>query len=161
MSEGKEQLEKTAEVLRLHLTEGLGIRPIARKLSMSRKTVRRILGKAAKKSAPPPRTSMLSPFEDHLGEWLKETPDMRAPAVLEKLRPLGYTGAASYVTDNTVRRQAHPHWGAGGSRGQRPQAPFGVLPAVRRGPLEPGRAGPFALPPHGAPAGAGPRAAHP
>jgi transposase len=106
VSEGKEQLEKRAEVLRLHLTEGLGIRPIARKLSMSRNTVRRILGKATKKSAPPPRTSMLSPFEARLSEWLKETPDMRAPAVLERLRPLGYTGGVSILRDRL--RQLRP-----------------------------------------------------
>jgi transposase len=102
VSEGKEQLEKTAQVLRLHLTEGLGIRPIARKLSMSRKTVRRVLGKAAKKPEPPPRTSMLSPFEERLSQWLEETPDMRAPAVLERLRPLGYTGGIS-ILRNSLR----------------------------------------------------------
>lgn len=101
MSEGKEGLEKTAEVLRLHLTEGLGIRPIARKLSMSRKTVRRLLGRAAKRApaVQAQRPSMLTPFEARLSQWLEETPDMRAPAVLERLRPLGYTGGISILRE--------------------------------------------------------------
>ena len=43
--------DRTAEVLRLAYVDGLGVRAIAKRLSMSRKTVRRLLGR----KLPPPR----------------------------------------------------------------------------------------------------------
>jgi hypothetical protein len=38
--------DRTAEVLRLGLVEGVGVRAIARRLGMARKTVRQILGRS-------------------------------------------------------------------------------------------------------------------
>jgi hypothetical protein len=39
--------DRTAEVSRLGLVEGVGVRAIARRLRMARKTVRQILGRSA------------------------------------------------------------------------------------------------------------------
>lgn len=92
---------KAAEVLRLSLMEGCSIRTIAKKLSMSRKSVRRILGrgKAKPSTPPPPRGSMLDAFENEIRAALKATPDLRAPALLERLREHGYTGGITIVRD--------------------------------------------------------------
>jgi transposase len=92
--------DRTAEVLRLGYVEGLGIRTIARPLSMARKTVRKLLGRAPKQLAPPtPRSSILDPHLPTIRRMLEETPELTAPAVLERLRALGYTGGVSILRD--------------------------------------------------------------
>src|SRR4051812_5095434 len=87
-----------AEVLRLGLVEGVSVRQISGRLHVSRKTVRKILGRhkaPAKPSAP--RGSLLDPYEKALDAILDDTPEMLAPAVLERLRPLGYTGGVTIL----------------------------------------------------------------
>jgi len=90
---------RTAEVLRLGLVEGIAVRQIAKRLRMARKTVRKILGlhRAPPKPASEPRGSMLDPYETAIRTLLDDTPEMLAPAVLERLRPLGYTGGVTIV----------------------------------------------------------------
>lgn len=103
---------RLAEVLRLALVEGQSVRAISRGLSMSRRTVRRLLGRAAdsrRKAAAPSRISLLNRFEPELKRLLADTPEMRAPAVLERLRPLGYAGGITILRDHL--------------RGLRPQKP--------------------------------------
>jgi len=102
---------RVAEVLRLGLVEGVGVRAIARKLGMARKTVRRILGRH--RAPPKPkeaRSSILDPFDPTIRELLGDSPDMLAPAVLERLRPLGYTGGVTILRARlrTMRPQARP-----------------------------------------------------
>ena len=101
MTKGSE--DRAAEVLRLAYVDGLGVRTIARRLSMSRKTVRRLLGrdrpKARPRPNPEPRSSVLDAFTPVIRDLLHETPEMKAPAVLERLRPLGYTGGISILRD--------------------------------------------------------------
>jgi transposase len=103
---------RIAEVLRLGLVEGVGVRAIARRLSMARKTVRRILGRhhAPPKPAAEPRGSILDPYESAIRAVLDDAPEMLAPAVLERLRPLGYTGGVTILRDRLRRLR---------SRGQR------------------------------------------
>ena len=102
---------RIAEVLRLGLVEGVSVRTIARRLGMARKTVRKILGRKCVVSKPPePRRSMLDSYEKAIRALLDDTPEMLAPAVLERLRPLGYTGGVSILRDRL--RQLRP-------RGQR------------------------------------------
>jgi transposase len=95
--------DRAAEVLRLAHVDGLGVRTIARRLSMSRKTVRRLLGRDRTRARPrprsEPRTSILDPFMPVIRDLLDETPEMKAPAVLERLRPLGYSGGISVLRD--------------------------------------------------------------
>ena len=100
-----------AEVLRLGLVEGVGVRAIARKLRMARKTVRKILGlhHAPPKPAPEPRGSILDSYEPAIRTILDDTPEMLAPAVLERLRPLGYTGGVSILRDHLRRLRPRGH----------------------------------------------------
>ena len=93
--------DRAAEVLRLAYAEGLGVRTIARRLSMSRRTVRRMLGKERPKPRPKQeaRKSILDPYMPVIRDLLRETPEMKAPAVLERLRPLGYSGGVTILRD--------------------------------------------------------------
>jgi transposase len=93
--------ELLAEVLRLALVEGLSARAISKRLEVSRNTVRRLLGRAPKKApvAPGQRDSMLVPYEAQIKQWLDDVPELKAPAVVERLRPLGYTGGITIVRD--------------------------------------------------------------
>jgi transposase len=90
-----------AEVMRLHYMEGLSIRAIARKLSISRKTVRERLGLMPPRvnKATGRRPSLLDPFESMLMEWLLQTPELKATQLLERLRSQGYQGGISILRD--------------------------------------------------------------
>jgi hypothetical protein len=111
MTKGSE--DRAAEVLRLAYVDGLGVRTIARRLSMSRKTVRRLLGcdrpKAKPRPSPEPRSSVLDAFTPVIRDLLHETPEMKAPAVLERLRPLGYTGGISILRDRVRKLRPGGH----------------------------------------------------
>jgi transposase len=97
----KLETERVAEVLRLFFVEGLTIRAIARKMSMARKTVRRIIGRDLPERATVRRSrdSLLDPFDALIREEMKRTPSLRAPAMLERLREVGYTGGVSILRD--------------------------------------------------------------
>ncbi len=90
-----------AEILRLAYLEGLGIRAIARRLSISRKTVRRLLGVSVPvaRVSLEPRISMLDPYMETIRKLVQESPGLKAPAVFERLRPLGYTGGVTVLRD--------------------------------------------------------------
>ena len=90
---------RMAEVLKLSLVDGLSVRAISKKLSMARKTVRRILGRSAAKpkALQAPKVTLLSPYETTVRKLLDGTPELKAPAVLERLRPLGYAGGLTIL----------------------------------------------------------------
>ena len=97
---------KIAEVLQLSLVEGLSIRAIGKKAHMSRRRIRKILGraltakdKARAPSSVPPRASILDPYLGTLRQLIDDTPELRAPAVLERLRVAGYQGGITVVRD--------------------------------------------------------------
>src|SRR5262247_1206150 len=89
------------EVMRLHYLEGLSLRAIARRLRLSRRTVRRHLGRmpVRPQASTEPRPSLLARFDAKIRELLDATPELRAPQILERLRPLGYTGGISILRD--------------------------------------------------------------
>ena len=93
--------QQTAEVLRLSLTEGKSVHAIAKQLCLSRKTVRRMLGlrPASCPKMPAPRASMLGPHEAFIKQTLDDEPGIKAPGILERLRPRGYTGGVTIVKD--------------------------------------------------------------
>jgi len=103
-----EQDTRLSEVLRLSLLEGLSIRAIARRLKLSRKTVRRLLARGSKRKPPSsePRASLLDPYDAEIRQLLAETPEFTAPGILERLRPLGYTGGITILRDRV--RQVRP-----------------------------------------------------
>jgi transposase len=102
---------RVAEVLRLSLVEGVAVRAIAKRLHMSRKTVRKILGRhrAPPRPAAEPRGSILDPYETAIRAVLDDTPEMLAPAVLERLRPLGYTGSVTILRARLRRLRPRGH----------------------------------------------------
>jgi transposase len=101
--------ELMAEVLKLALVEGLSARAISKRLGISRNTVRRMLGRAPKRELKPVhRESMLVPYEKEIKQWLDDTPELKAPAVLERLRPLGYTGGITIVRDLLRKLRPRP-----------------------------------------------------
>jgi transposase len=102
---------RVAEVLRLGLVEGIAVRAIARRLHLARKTVRKILGRhrAPPRPAAGPRDSILDPYEPAIRAVLDDTPEMLAPALLERLRPLGYTGGVTILRDRLRRLRPHGH----------------------------------------------------
>lgn len=95
------QDETIAEVMRLHFTDGMGLRAITRKLGIGRNTVRKILGRSPEKvvRTPCPRSSLLDPFAPAIRQWLADTCELKSTTVLERLRGLGYTGGISIVRD--------------------------------------------------------------
>lgn len=104
--------DRKSEVLRLHFVEGLSTRAIAKKLSMSRRTVRGVLGeKKPRRREPPatPRQSILTPYDATIRSELAKSPGMLAPAMLERLRIAGYTGGISVLRDRMrlVRPRSH------------------------------------------------------
>jgi transposase len=103
--------DHTAEVLRLGLVEGVSIRMIARKLHLARKTVRKILGrhKLPPKAEAAPRGSILDRYDAEIRSALDDTPEILAPAVLERLRGLGYEGGISVLRDRLRRLRPPPH----------------------------------------------------
>jgi transposase len=96
---------RLAEVLKLSLVEGLGVRAIARKLKMARRTVRKLLGQEKPKPVAAPRPLMLAPFQAEIGRLLNDAPLMKAPAILERLRPLGYCGGVTIVREHLRRHR--------------------------------------------------------
>jgi transposase len=102
---------RMAEVLRLHLTEGKGIKAIARHMKIHRKTVRKLLGLARRerKDLPTqPRTSILDPYQDEIRRALDDCADIRAPAVLDRLRAEGYQGGITVVRDRLKLLRPRP-----------------------------------------------------
>jgi transposase len=100
--------DRTAEVLRLGLVEGVAVRAIARRLKMARKTVRQILGRSVPQptTAAAARGSMLDAYDSTIRSIVDDVPDIRAPAVLERLRPLGYTGGVTILRERIHRLRA-------------------------------------------------------
>lgn len=94
--------------MRLHYLEGLSIRAISRQLRVSRKTVRRSLGRL------PPRCddktgrrpSLLDGYEALIQDWLLKAPELKAPQILERLRPHGYRGGITVLRERI--RQLRP-----------------------------------------------------
>jgi transposase len=105
-----EQDTRLSEVLRLSLVEGLSIRAIARRLQLTRRTVRRLLGRAEERTPPSsePRASLLDPYDAEIRRLLADTPELTTPGILERLRPLGYTGGVTILRDRVRHVRPRP-----------------------------------------------------
>ncbi len=106
----EDDASRTAEVLRLRYAEDLSIRAIGRKLNMARKTVRAVLGVSKKESrVPTPRTSIVAGYDATIRSLVSDAPEIRAPAVLERLREHGYTGGLTVVRQRLRVLRPKPH----------------------------------------------------
>lgn len=104
--------ERKAEVLHLRYVEGLSVRAIAKKLSMARRTVRDLVEAPRPrrpKRAAEPRESILARFDAEVRTRLKQDHDLRAPALLERLRELGYRGGISILRERMRQLRPRPH----------------------------------------------------
>lgn len=108
----EDRATRMAKVLELSLVEGLGIRAIARQTRLNPKTVRKLLGcaktEAARRAPAAPRPSLLDAHTPLLRKMLEEAPDLRAPAALDRLRPLGYQGGVSILRDRLRALRPRP-----------------------------------------------------
>jgi len=111
MSDDGAAAKRFAEVLKLAFVDDLGMRAIARRLKMSRKTVRRILDRERRKKegtgGDTARPTLLGVYEGAIRQMLSDTPELKAPAVMERLRPLGYRGGITILRERL--RQLRPH----------------------------------------------------
>lgn len=88
-------MENWAEIRRLHLTEKMPIKAIARRLGVARNTVRSALAAAEPpRYERPAKGSALDAYESRLVGLLTEFPDMPATVIAERL---GWTGASSVL----------------------------------------------------------------
>ncbi|MHB8876631.1 MAG: IS21 family transposase [Myxococcaceae bacterium] len=108
----KDRSTQMAEVLRLHLMEGRGIRAIHRQTGLDRKKVRELLGAAKSKQAESKkaahRPSILDPYEGEVRVLLENCADIRAPAALDRLRANGYQGGISILRDRLRQLRPRP-----------------------------------------------------
>lgn len=94
--------ELQAEVMRLFYLEKLSIRAIAKRLAIARKTVRRCTARTMAQPAkglPVERSSLLTPYKSDIRRWVTETPELKAPQILERLRGKGYCGGISILRE--------------------------------------------------------------
>ncbi|WP_260463709.1 helix-turn-helix domain-containing protein [Streptomyces sp. TRM72054] len=95
------------------LDEGLGLRPIARRLGLARNTVRRLANAVTADGLLvgrwPGRTSILDPYKPHLHQrWAQGCTVARR--LFEEVRERGYPGGESVVKRYVQRlREAFPH----------------------------------------------------
>lgn len=86
-------MEDWAEIRRLHLSEGVSARAIARRLGVSRGTVARALASSGPpKYERPPKGSAVDSFEPGIRALLAEFPDMPASVIAERV---GWVRSAS------------------------------------------------------------------
>ncbi|HUY50612.1 MAG TPA: IS21 family transposase [Streptosporangiaceae bacterium] len=79
-------LDEWAEIRRLHRSEHLGIKAIARKLGISKNTVRRALrSEEVPRYSRPPKGSIADPAEPAIREQLRLCPTMPATVVAERI----------------------------------------------------------------------------
>jgi transposase len=100
-----------AEVLRLKLIEGKSINAIRRETKLSRKKIRKLLGIAQgkqKPKAPAERTSILAPYDDVIRKALDDCPEIKAPAVLDRIRAEGYEGGITVLRDYLRKIRPRP-----------------------------------------------------
>ncbi len=67
-----------------------------------------MLARGPVRTPPPvtPRASLLDTYDPEIRRLLDDTPELTATAVLERLRPLGYTGGISILRDRMSKLRA-------------------------------------------------------
>ena len=90
---------RTVHKIRELSSQGHSIHSIAREVGLSRNTVRRYLRGTPVAAARPPRPSKLDAYKDQIRRWVREDHLFNCIVMLERLRPLGYTGGHTIIKD--------------------------------------------------------------
>lgn len=100
-------VERWAEIRRLHFIDKVGVRELARRFDLHRKTIRRALRSAdPPKYSRPPQPSKLDPFKDEVHRLLKDDPRLSVVRIRELLQPLGYVGGETILKEHV--REVRP-----------------------------------------------------
>jgi len=94
-------LEEWVDIKSLY-KQGLSIKAIARRLKISRNTVRKALREGPPRYERPQRASKLDQFKDYLIQRLTDFPELCAITLLEEIKALGYTGGITILKDFTA-----------------------------------------------------------
>lgn len=100
-------IEIQAEILAKFYNDKRSTRSIARELGLNRDTVRRVVLRrtVAEGIAPHVRQSILDPFKPTIDEILVREPFCTSSAMLNQLRPLGYTGGITCLRAYARRKR--------------------------------------------------------
>jgi transposase len=100
-------VEQWAELRRLHVIDKVGIRELARRTGLHRKTIRRALRSAdPPRYARPRRSSKLDDFKPEVHRLLKDDPRLPVVRMRELLAPLGYAGGETILKEHV--REVRP-----------------------------------------------------
>jgi transposase len=77
--------------------QGMSLHAIARQLGLARNTVRKYVCGAAVPAARPAKPQKLDPFKPQIRNWVQQDHLLNCVTMLERLRPLGYTGGVSQL----------------------------------------------------------------
>src|SRR2546423_8192016 len=84
---------KSMHTIRELATQGLSIRSIADQTGIARNTIRKYLRGRPEAAPRPQHSSKLDPFKDQIRAWVADDHLLNCETMLERLRPLGYTGS--------------------------------------------------------------------
>src|SRR5437660_12237626 len=98
--------EQINEIHRLHWAEHWPVRKIARHLHIGRRTIVKYLVAPAQTAASRQRSSKLDPFKPTIAEFLEQDPQAPATVIAQRLRPLGFSGGLSSLTESLHRLRA-------------------------------------------------------
>lgn len=100
--------EQQAEILARFYNEKQAVRAIARTMGINRDSVRRVVQRRSVSLvvAASSRGSILDPFVDEIKAMLTRDPNCMAPAILNRLRELGYMGGVTVIRDYLHRHRA-------------------------------------------------------
>jgi len=121
------------EIHRLH-REGLSIRRIAQRLSLSRDSVAKYLVNPVRQKISFQRSSKLDPFREEIKRLLEISPEASSEVIRQRLAPLGFDGGSTILKDYLrtlratkrrpfIRFESHP-----GEQVQIDWGHFGALP---------------------------------
>ena len=77
--------------------QGLSLHAIARQLGLARNTVRKYVRGAAVPASRPSKPMKLDPFKPQIRSWVQRDHLLNCVTMLDRLRPLGYTGGVSQL----------------------------------------------------------------
>jgi len=97
------RLEEWVDIVSLH-RQGISIKAIAKRLGVSRNTVRRALRRDGPPKRAPQRRppSKLEPYRDYLLARLAEFPELSAEVLFEEICAMGYAGGRTILKEFTL-----------------------------------------------------------